>query len=73
MTDVLSKMKKLDRIKTKIQNLNTSELSDLRNWFLEYDSDIWDKEIEENIKGGRLDFIAEKAILSYKKNEFKEF
>jgi hypothetical protein len=33
-----------------------------REWFWEFDGQIWDKQLEEDIEAGRLDKFAEEAI-----------
>ncbi|GAN33229.1 MULTISPECIES: hypothetical protein [Candidatus Brocadia] len=40
--------------------------------FEEFDAATWDKQIEEDVKSGRLDAIAEQAISDFKKGRFKE-
>ena len=43
-----------------VTQLSEEELVRFRAWFDEYFAEIWDKQIEEDAKAGRLDkFIAE--------------
>ena len=58
-------MSTVEEIKTAVANLSREELSDFRNWFQEYDSDAWDREIEEDIAAGRLDSLAEQAMRDF--------
>ncbi len=55
-------MDTVGEIKSAVTKLSREELSAFRNWFQEYDSDAWDKEIEEDVAEGRLDAIAEQAM-----------
>lgn len=55
-------MAKIQEIEKAISNLTPEELSQFRAWFWEFDAVTWDKQIEEDVKSGRLDAIAEKAI-----------
>lgn len=41
------------------------ELAELRAWFLEYDSELWDRQIEEDVRAGRLDHLGKKALDFY--------
>lgn len=52
----------LPKIEKVISNLTPEELSQFRAWFEEFYAVTWDKQIEEDVKSGRLDAIAEKAI-----------
>jgi hypothetical protein len=38
-----------------VTELSEQELIRFREWFDEYYADMWDKQIEEDIKAGRLD------------------
>jgi hypothetical protein len=58
-------MKKINKIKDEIIKLNREELIDFRKWFIQFDSDKWDKEIEEDIAAGKLDNIAKEVVFSY--------
>ncbi len=60
-------MKNLKEIKESIESLPKDELNLFRRWFSERDWQIWDEEIEEDLKSGKLDFLIEEG-LSEKKN-----
>jgi len=51
-----------EKIKEAIISLPKTEYVKLRNWFLEKDWDDWDKEIEQDIEAGKLDFLIEGAM-----------
>ncbi|MBI3118329.1 MAG: hypothetical protein HYZ00_06570 [Candidatus Hydrogenedentes bacterium] len=59
-------MTKLEEIEQAIQGLNRQELSALRRWFIAFDADAWDREIEEDARAGRLDALAREAAEDYK-------
>lgn len=54
-------------IKEAIQSLSRSELRDFLDWLDDYREAIWDKQIEEDMKLGRLDHLISEA-----KKEFSE-
>ena len=38
-----------------------SELITFRNWFAEFDAEIWDRQFEEDVATGKLNALAEQA------------
>lgn len=44
-----------------VAQLPRPELSRFAAWFEEYQSDLWDKQIEQDALSGRLDALAEQA------------
>jgi hypothetical protein len=66
-------MAKIEELTNEVQQLSREELAEFRDWFRRYDSDEWDKEIEEDIWAGRLEGLANKAIEDHKAGRTKEF
>ena len=52
----------LEEIKEAVDHLSKEERSHFRQWFLERDAEAWDREMEEDIRAGRLDFLAEEGL-----------
>jgi hypothetical protein len=44
-------------LETAIAGLSKQERSQLAKWFQEYMADEWDRQIEEDVKAGRLDHL----------------
>ena len=55
-------MGKVENIEQQIQALSPEELARFRAWFLEFDWAAWDRQIERDVRAGRLDALAEKAL-----------
>ena len=55
-------MGKVENIEQQIQALSPEELAQFRAWFLEFDWAAWDRQIERDVRAGRLDGLAEKAL-----------
>ena len=55
-------MGKVDNIEKEVQELAKSELAAFRKWFLEFDAQAWDCQIEEDVRKGRLDKLADEAL-----------
>ncbi len=65
-------MTKTEKLEQEIKKLNPNELSAFREWFQNYDSEVWDKQIEDDIKKGKLEQLANKAIEEHKSGRTKE-
>ncbi len=55
-------MGRIEKIEQEIQALSPEELAQFRAWFLEYDSAIWDGQIERDAEAGRLDDLATRTL-----------
>jgi hypothetical protein len=48
-------MRKLEDIEQDISQLSREEYTELRDWFLARDADAWDRQIEDDVRSGKLD------------------
>lgn len=64
-------MGKVKQIANEIRSLSRDEVAELRRWFREFDADAWDREIEADIRAGRLDALAEKALEAHRAGRSK--
>lgn len=55
-------MSKIEELEQKVQALSPEELARFREWFLEFDWAAWDKQLERDVRAGKLDALAEKAL-----------
>lgn len=58
-------MSRVEAIEQQIEKLSRDELAELRCWFAEFDSDAWDRQIEEDVRAGRLDRAMEEATEAF--------
>jgi hypothetical protein len=65
-------MTKVEKIEQDVRELNHDELLAFRKWFREYDSDEWDRQIEEDVRAGKLDKLAEEALAAHRAGKSKE-
>lgn len=49
-----------------VSQFTREELSEFRQWFQEFDWEMWDREIEQDLAEGRLDFLIQEADEDYK-------
>ncbi len=65
-------MTKIEKIEQNVRKLKRNELSAFRRWFREFDSDEWDRQIEEDVLAGKLDKLAEEALAAHRAGKSKE-
>ena len=65
-------MSKVQHLETKVQSLSPQELSLFRAWFVEYDAQGWDRQIEADQKSGNLNAIVDKARAEFKSGNTRE-
>lgn len=54
-------MANVQELERAVASLQGREYSEFRQWFLDNDGELWDRQIEEDSKAGRLDFLAQEA------------
>jgi len=62
---------KIDEIEQRIRRLSRSELTAFRDWFLSYDAEAWDRQIERDAAAGRLDELADEARAAHEAGRTK--
>jgi len=68
MTD----MTQVEAIENAIKRLSAPELEQLWDWLVQYDADLWDKQIQSDAESGKLDKFAKEALNDYKAGKAKE-
>jgi hypothetical protein len=58
-------MKKLERLEQEIESLSAEEAAEFRAWFLERDWKQWDRQLQSDVKAGKLDALAGEALQDY--------
>ena len=59
------KMTRLEELEQEIRKLNRANLADLWERLRKYDSDEWDRQIEEDARGGKLVELVRKALAAH--------
>ena len=55
-------MGKLEIIEGQIKDLSREDLAQLREWLASFDSEVWDRQFEADVRAGKLDALAENAL-----------
>ena len=57
----------IKEIESAIAQLPPSELAELAKWFEEFQAQVWDEQLEQDVKSGRLD-----ALLTQAEQDFEQ-
>jgi hypothetical protein len=55
-------MSDVENLERQVKDLSPQELAAFRKWFLAYDWEVWDRQLEQDVAAGKLDALAEKAL-----------
>jgi len=64
--------RKVEEIEKEIQQLSPEQLRQFRAWYEEFDSDAWDKQIEQDALNGKLDDLASQALKDHETDKTKK-
>ena len=62
----------IQELEQAVTQLPPKDLVRFREWFDEFDAQVWDKQFETDAKSGKLDKIAEQALNDYRAGKAKE-
>jgi len=65
-------MTKLENLELQVEELAAEELAAFREWFAEFDGALWDRQIEADVKAGKLDALAERALRDNAAGRFRD-
>jgi len=65
-------MSQIEQIVSSIESLPDQEFAKLREWITERDWERWDRQIENDSKDGKLDFLIAEANDEKQKNQLRE-
>lgn len=55
-------MTKIEALEREVEKLSREELAAFREWFVEYDWQAWDRELEDDVASGKLDKFGAEAL-----------
>ena len=59
-------------VENAVKQLSAEELVKFRQWYAQFDSDLWDAQIEADAAAGKLDALAAEALADYHSGRAKE-
>jgi hypothetical protein len=66
-------MGKVEKIEREIRDLSPEEMTELREWFAKFDAAAWDRQFETDVRAGKLDAHAEKALKAHASGDTTKF
>lgn len=64
-------MSRVDAIEPQIEKLSSDELAAFRRWYAAFDAEAWDRQFQADVKAGKLDALAEKALRAHTSGQSK--
>jgi len=61
----------IEQIENAILNLSETDFTKLRNWLLDLDYLQWDQQLEQDIKEGKLDTLAQEALAEFEAGDYE--
>jgi hypothetical protein len=58
-------MGRVEKIEEQVRQLSPDEFAAFRSWFAEYDGELWDRQFEADVKAGKFDELAKRALLDH--------
>ncbi len=58
-------MSKVEQFEEQVKQFTSDELRLFRDWFAQFDAEIWDQQIEADIQSGKLADIAQRALADH--------
>lgn len=65
-------MSNIESLKENIYTLTEHEFSEFREWFLEYENQKWDRQIESDYQSGKFNDLILKARMEYNQGNVRE-
>jgi hypothetical protein len=62
----IQRMTRLEKIEQQIADLNPAERKKLLHWLSEFEEAAFDRQIEDDIKAGRLDALADAVLADHR-------
>ena len=59
-------MGSIKSIEAAIEALTAAELAEFRQWFAEFDSQAWDRQLDRDAVAGKLDALAAEALSDHR-------
>ena len=65
-------MSRVEQIEGQIKDLDPNEFRAFREWFSQYDSEVWDRQIEADASNGKLAALADRALRDHENGRSTE-
>ncbi|MCU0516700.1 MAG: hypothetical protein MUC60_07485 [Oscillatoria sp. Prado101] len=62
----------IPEIKAAVMQLSPNEFAEFVQWFDDYQESVWDKQIEADLKAGKLDHLIQQAEQAFKEGQCRQ-
>ncbi len=59
----------VEKLELLVKSLSPDELAKFREWFAEFDAQIWDRQIEADAAAGKLDRLIDESMAEHRANK----
>ena len=56
----------VEKLELLVKSLSPEELARFREWFAEFDAQLWDRQIEADAAAGKLDRLIDESMADYR-------
>lgn len=65
-------MNEVEELEIRVQNLPKEEFTKFRDWFLELENELWDKQIASDFRAGKFNQLIENARKEFAQGKTRE-
>ena len=65
-------MSEVEELETRIRNLPSEHLAQLRDWFHQYENELWDQQIQADFKAGKFTGLINAARQEFAQGTVRE-
>ena len=59
----------VEKLELLIKSLSPEELAKFREWFADFDAQIWDRQIQSDAAAGKLDRLIDESMADHRNNK----
>jgi hypothetical protein len=59
----------VEKLELLIKSLSPEELAKFREWFADFDAQIWDRQIQSDAAAGKLDRLIDESMADHRANK----
>ena len=59
----------VEKLELPIKSLSPEELAQFREWFADFDAQIWDRQIQSDTAAGKLDRLIDESMADHRNNK----
>jgi hypothetical protein len=65
-------MNEVEELETRIRNLPGEELAKFREWFHQFENELWDRQIKSDFQAGKFKNLIERARTEFAEGKARE-